>query len=126
MSDFDLLKPVYDELQKAGEGKQLIMDEMKAAFAEGTDEGKEKAMALRSKLDEAQTKEDELTTLYQSLLKASKPNKTAAQNFVQTTGNDPAEAGAAKSEMERADFFALDTAEQMKFIRAGGQVVDPA
>jgi hypothetical protein len=117
---------VYDDLQKAEQEKQLILQEMKTAFNDGTDEGKQKAIDLRQKLDEAQVKVDQLNATYQSILNASKPSSSPAADFLPTPGTDEAlnDGNQAKSEMTRAAYDALEPAEKMKFVKSGGKISD--
>jgi ElaB/YqjD/DUF883 family membrane-anchored ribosome-binding protein len=118
------LKPMLDVARQASEDVQQILDEMTAAFNEGTDEGKAKALELRPELEKAQKKAQEANDLYVAARNASMTSDSAAKNFVPVPDN-PADSNSNPREMKRDEFTALDAAERMKFILAGGTVVDP-
>ena len=115
------LKPYYDAAQVADDEVQKIMDKMDAAFGDGTPEGQSKALELRPALDEAKTKAVEANKLYMSMRDASSVSLSMAKHFVPA---DPdVDTGAGPKEMARAEFQALEPAERMKFIQAGGKIV---
>lgn len=118
------LKPYFDAAQKADEDVQRIMNEMNAAFEEGTDEGKQKALDLRLSLDEAKTKASNANALYVSMRDAAATSSAAAKQFVPVSDQAEQSPAAGKS-LTRDAFAALDAAERMKFVLDGGTVVDP-
>jgi hypothetical protein len=120
------LKPYFESARAASDEVQRVMAEMNAAFSDGTDEGKQKALDLRPALDAAQKAAEEANALYISMRNASSETQDAAKNFVPASMTRP-EVGAAASavkEMTRAEFTALDGAARMAFIRNGGKVID--
>lgn len=122
------LKPYYDAALAADAEVKRILNEMDAAFNEGTDEGKEKALALRPTLDEAKIKAEEANKLYASMRDASLVNDSMAALF--TTPPDPAKddhdgtSDASPKVIKRADFDALTPAARMTFMKSGGRVED--
>lgn len=118
------LKPYFDSAQAADEEVQRIMNEMQAAFEQGTEDGKQAALDLRPSLDEAKTKASDANALYISMRDAAATSSSAAKQFVPV--NDTAELSPAAGKMlSREAFIALDAAGRMKFIKDGGTVVDP-
>jgi ElaB/YqjD/DUF883 family membrane-anchored ribosome-binding protein len=118
------LKPYHDAVIETDAEVKHIANDIDAHFQEGTDEAKEKALALRPALDEAQNKADEALKLYESLKKAARPSDVA-KNFVpvSTTQPDP-EASETPGTMKRPDFEVLNAVEKRKFVLSGGKVVD--
>lgn len=116
------LKPYFDAAQAADAEVLRIMDEMNAHFSEGTDEGKQAALDLRPALDEAKGKAADANQLYISMRDAAATSNSAAREFVPVTDNTST--GNPAKEMERKDFEALDAADRLKFIRAGGSVIE--
>ena len=115
------LKPYFDAAQTASDEVQRIMDEMDAAFSDGTPEGKTKALELRPTLDEAKVKAADANQLYVSMRDASGVSLSMAKHFVPA---DPdAVPGSEPKSMERAEFVKLDAEAQMKFMVDGGRVV---
>lgn len=116
------LKPYFDAARAADDEVQRIMGEMNAAFTEGTEDGKAKALELRPKLDEAKKKAEAANQLYLSMRDAASTSDGVAKNFI------PAAEGAAQEgkspSKTRAEFFAMNAAERMKFVKNGGKVVD--
>ncbi len=82
------LKPYYDAALAERADVKRIMAEMDAAFNEGTEDGKKKALELRPALDDAKLKAEEASKLYNSMRDASLVNDSAASLF--TTPPDPA------------------------------------
>jgi len=119
------LKPYYDAALKADEDVKRILAEMDAAFTEGTEEGKKKALELRPALDEAKTKAEEANKLYASMRDASLINDSMASLF--TTPPDPA-ANDQKDDspkvMKLSDFQALKPKDRLAFSKSGGMVQD--
>jgi len=119
------LKPYYDAALAADAEVRRILNEMDAAFNEGTDEGKAKALALRPALDEAKTKAEEANKLYASMRDASLVNDSMAALF--TTPPDPAkeeQTDASPKVMKRSDFNELPPKDRLAFAKAGGQIED--
>lgn len=115
------LKPYYDAAFAADAEVKRIMAEMDAAFNEGTEEGKTKALELRPKLDEAKKKAGEANQLYISMRDAaSESERSASGNFV----SGQADADDKGKVMKRADFNKLSPKERMKFVRADGRLED--
>lgn len=120
------LKPYFDAARTADDEVQRIMADMNAAFTEGTDEGKQRALDLRPALDAAKAKAQEANDLYISMRNASAQSGTAAREFVPVSNPDNLSGGnQPQREMARNSFLALSAAEQMKFVKDGGSVVDP-
>lgn len=117
------LKPYFDGAQKADEEVQRILNDMNAAFNDGTEEGKAKALELRPSLDAAREKAKEANEIYLSVRSASAMSDGAAKQFVPVE-TDPASGAPEAKEMVREEFLALDSAARMKFIKGGGKVVD--
>lgn len=119
------LKPYYDAALAADAEVKRILNEMDAAFNEGTDEGKEKALALRPTLDEAKIKAEEANKLYASMRDASLVNDSMAALF--TTPPDPAkdeQTDASPRVMKLHDFNALPPKDRLAFSKAGGKIED--
>jgi hypothetical protein len=118
------LKPYFDAVNIAAEEVQRVAHEIDGCFQDGTEEGKAKALALRPKLDEAQSKHDEATAMYESMQKANRPNDVA-QNFVPVTSTttEPPEGGQ-PSVIKRQAYDAMSLVDRAKFIRSGGTVED--
>ncbi len=117
------LKPYFDAARMADDEVQRIMNEMNAAFEEGTEESKQKALDLRPVLDEAKRKAEDANQLYLSMRDAASVSDGVAKNFVPVSDGVNLPASQAR-EMQRQDFLALDAAARMKFIKDGGKVVD--
>jgi len=121
---YDLMKKVYDDLKKAMEEKQAVLEEMTAAYNDGTDEGKNKALALREKLDEKQKAVDELNSTYLSLLKAEKPGGDEIQDLIPAPGAEASGEGKNEKSMTREAYDSLDAGEKMKFVKSGGKITE--
>ncbi len=119
------LKPFYDAARAANDKVKTILKEMGTAFEEGTEEGKQKALDLRPALDEAKIKANEADQLYTSMKDAASVSDEMAKKFVPIASVDNPSDKSAK-EMTRAAFTELDAEDQMKFMRSGGRIVDPA
>lgn len=115
------LKPVLDAARAAEQDVSRILNDMETAFAENTDEGKSRALALRPALDEAKKKADEANSLYVSMRDAASVSNNAAALFVAPA--DPAVEAGAKT-VTRSEFNVLTAAERMKFAKSGGKVED--
>ncbi len=119
------LKPYYDAALAADEEVKRILNEMDAAFNDGTPEGKEKALSLRPALDEAQKKAQEANKLYASMRDASLVNDSMASLF--TTPPDPAsndQKDDSPKVINRAGLQALSPTARMSFMKAGGKVIE--
>lgn len=114
------LKPYFDAARAAEEKVQEVVAKIDEHFNEGTDEGKKAALELRSALDEAKQAANEANELYLSMREATASNEEAAKEFVPASKTSSVES--AQNEMSREDFFALDAATQMAFIKDGGVV----
>ena len=120
------LKPLYDAARAASDKMQTILKDMETAFNEGTEEGKQKALELRPALDQAKIEADQANQLYISMRDAASVSDQAAKLFVPAGSvTNPTGADAAK-EMTRAAFEGLDAEAQMKFMKAGGKISEPA
>lgn len=114
------LKPYYDAALAADAEVQSIMSQMDAAFNEGTEEGKSKALELRPKLEEAQNAAKEANQLYSSMRDASNTtDNSAARNFVPDPAAPSAETGKVKT---LAEYNALHPRERLAFAQAGGRI----
>ena len=121
---FDL-KPYFDAAQAANDEVQRVMDDMNAAFSDGTDEGKSKALEMRPALDAAKKKAEDANALYISMRNAAGVSENgAARVFIPVTDKHASSTGDPAREMSRQDFLALDAAARMDYIRQGGTVVD--
>jgi len=127
------LKPYYDAALKADDEVKRILAEMDAAFNEGTDEGKKKALELRPALDEAKTKAEEANKLYASMRDASLVNDNTASLF--TTPPDPANQTDQENRSPGKKFItpkslrlneyrALSPRDRLAFAKSGGQISD--
>jgi hypothetical protein len=118
------LKPYHDAVLMTDAEVKRIANECDAHFQEGTAESKEKALALRPALDEAQNKADEALKLYDSMKKAAQPSDVA-RNFVPVSDTPlTPESDQPKGVMKRTDFEVLNAVEKRKFALSGGKVVD--
>lgn len=113
------LKAAYDAVVSAVAEAQAIAQQIEALFAEGkTDE----ALALRDDFKAAQTKADELKSLYDDMTSVMKGD--VAKMFVPAAKRMKEDAEGPKT-MTRADFDALSPAEQSDFVLVQkGKVVD--
>jgi hypothetical protein len=121
------LKPVYDAALTADAEVKRILNEMGAAFEEGTDTGTTKALELRPALDEAKAKSEEANRLYVSMRDASLLTDNAAALFVPPA--DPAQQSdqgdeKPKKVINRSEFQALSPAARLEFIQLGGKIED--
>jgi hypothetical protein len=116
------LKPMYDAALAADAEVKRILNEMDAAFNEGTEESKQKAIELRPALDEAKAKAEEANKLYASMRDASLVNDNAAPLFSAppdpAINNDQEDKG--PKVMKRADFNALHPKARLAFSKSGG------
>ncbi len=115
------LKPFYDAAQAAGGEVLRVASEIEAAFALGTEEGLQQAMALKSALDDAEAKANAANELYLSMRKAASTGDAAAK-FVPASG--AVENAPEKKIITRAEYEALDFEARHKFFKDGGTVVD--
>jgi hypothetical protein len=118
------LKPYYDAVNSAQAEVDQAANEIDVAMADGSDEGKLKALELQSKLDGALAKLESASKLYESRQKADRPNDIA-KNYVPVSDtpvdqDSPSQA----SEIARGEFNKLSINDQAKFIRSGGTVRD--
>jgi len=117
------LKPYFDAARAADDEVQRVMNEMNEHFTADTEEGKQAALDLRPALDLAKEKAADANKLYLSMRDAAATSNSAAREFVPT--NDHLEGtGDPAKEMTRPEFDALDAAARVKFIKAGGSVIE--
>lgn len=103
---------------------QSVLAEMQAAFDDGTEEGKQKALDLRPALDEAKAAAEAANLLYIEARDAEPegPN-AAARLFVPADGSVT---GGAK-EITRSQYEAMSPADRNAHFKSGGSIVeDPA
>jgi hypothetical protein len=122
------LKPYYDAALAADAEVKRILNEMDAAFNEGTEEGQTKALELRPTLDGAKVKAEQANQLYASMRDASLVNDSMAALF--TTPPDPAKdehdgtSDASPKVMKLSEFRALPPKDRLAFSKAGGKIED--
>ena len=118
------LKPYLDAAIKADEEKKRIMAEMDAAFNEGTEEGKQRALQMRPALDEAIQAAKEANELYASMRDGSQTDDTMAALF--TTPPDTATQSETdkQTSMSLKDYQSLAPRERLAFAQSGGQLTD--
>ncbi|HWR66076.1 MAG TPA: hypothetical protein VN364_08150 [Bellilinea sp.] len=117
------LKPAIDAVRVADEKVNRLLDEMNTHLTAGTDEGTQAALDLRPALDEAKAKAADAKSLYETMRDAAALSGNSARAFVPATGTNLSTGDPAK-EMTRQDFDALNATEQLKFMRAGGNVTE--
>lgn len=115
------LRPVLDAARAADEKVGQVMSEMLAAFEEGTEEGKQRALDLRGALDQAKAEAQEANDLYVSMRDAAVEENEHARKFVPAEGAKPERQA---KEISRAEYEALDYAERHAFLSAGGSIVE--
>lgn len=115
------LKPVLDAARAADEKVSQVMGEMLAAFEEGTEEGKARALEMRGALDQAKEEARTANDLYVSMRDAAAGEDDAARKFVPVEGAKPENQA---REISRAEYEALDYAERHAFLSAGGSIVE--
>lgn len=120
------LKPYLDAAIAADNEVKRVLTEMDTLFNNGTDEGKEQALALRPALDKAKANAESANLLYTSMRDASIVNDNLGALF-----SSPADPGANSDKhpsdakvMNRAAFAALDPNARMNFMKSGGKLVD--
>jgi len=115
------LKELYEAAKAAEEKVQEVMQDMITAFADGTEEGKAKALELRPALDEAKLQAEEANLLYISAREAEVNHQYAnAGKFVPVPGNEES----SRKQMTRAEFEALSAADRMSFMLGDGKISD--
>ena len=120
------LKPYYDAALAADTEVKRILAEMDAAFNEGTDDGKQKALELRPALDEAQRKAKGANELYASMRDASLVNDNAASLFTlppDLAQNEEKQPATPKS-LKLSEYRALDPQQRLAFAKSGGQLTE--
>lgn len=117
------LKVVYDAAKAADEEVGRILSAMQAAFEEGTEEGIQRALALRPELDEAKAKAAEANAVYVSMRDASMDENEHARKFVPVSGG-AAKAVSQGKVMSRAEYEQLPYDERHAFFKEGGVLVD--
>jgi hypothetical protein len=118
------LKPYLDAAFKADEEKKRIMADMDAAFNEGTEEGKQRALQMRPALDEAIQAAQEANELYVSMRDGSHTDDSMAALF--TTPPDTAQGETDKDpkSMSLKEYQSLAPNERLAFAKSGGQLTD--
>jgi seryl-tRNA synthetase len=119
------LKPLYDAALAANQKMQGVLADMKTALDEGTEAGKQKALELRPALDQAKKEANEADQLYSSVRDALSASDNMAKKFVPVGKEENQNADQVK-EMTRAAFMDLDAEGRMKFMKAGGKIVEAA
>lgn len=115
------LKTYFDQAKAASDAAVVLKNQMDDLFNNGTDEGIQAAIDLQPQMEAANKKADELNRLYLSMRDADQVASNAAGLFVADAETEQAEQ-ADEKKMTYAAFQALDPAERMKFIRAGGEI----
>lgn len=119
------LKQFFDAARASSDEVERIMAEMNAAFSEGTEEGREKALALRPGLEAAQKKAEEDNALYLSLRNGAGAVDSAARQFVPVEAVPMGDGGAEKKNtITRAEFAEMSAADRMEFVKGGGKLTD--
>lgn len=114
------LKELYEAAKVADEKVRVIMQDMVAAFDDGTEEGKLKALEMRPALDEAKLEAEKANLLYISARDADfEDPDSAARKFVPAGGEN-----SVRKQMTRAEFEALSAAERMTFMLADGKLIE--
>lgn len=117
------LKPLYDAVMESEATVAGIEREMLAAFEEGTEEGRAKALAMRPALDEAKNQAREANQAYVAMRDSDAAESGNARKFVPVPGAEK-QAGQDKKRMTRADFDAMSAADRMSFMLSDGKLVD--
>jgi len=118
------LKPYFDAVNAAEAEVQRVASELDAFFREGTDDGRAKAIEMRSLLDDAQQKHAEAVSLYEAMQMTNRPNDVA-KNFVpianpsteQTEGSQP-------TVIKRQEYERMTLTDRARYIRSGGTLED--
>lgn len=119
------LKAVYDAAKAADEKVNAVLNEMTAAFEEGTEEGKQKALAMRGALDAAKAESQEANSLYVEMRDAAANSDEHARKFVPVS-QAAAKVNEPSKRMSSAEWQALSFEERRKFFSNGGQIVEVA
>lgn len=118
------LKPYYDAALGADAEVKRILAEMDAAFNDGTEEGKRKALDLRPALDKAQKQAEDANELYISMRDASLVNDNTAALF--SAPADPAKDSDQKPDRETmslAEYNAMSPRDRLSFAKRGGRLI---
>lgn len=119
------LKPYYDAALGADAEVKRILAEMDAAFNDGTEDGKRKALELRPALDMAQKQAEDANELYISMRDASLVNDNTAALF--STPADPAkgsdQAKPDRETMSLAEYNAMSPRDRLAFAKRGGRLI---
>lgn len=116
------LKTYFDNAKAASDSAAVLKNEIDTLFNNGTDEGIQAAIDMAPKLEEANKKAEAANRLYVSMRDADKTVSNAAALFVADDGDEPEEEKKDDKKMPFKEFQALDPAERMKFVRAGGVI----
>lgn len=119
------LKPYYDAALAADAEVKRILAEMDAAFNDGTEDGKRKALELRPALDMAQKQAEDANELYISMRDASLVNDNTAALF--STPADPAKesdrVSPDRETMSLAEYNAMSPRDRLAFAKRGGRLI---
>ena len=117
------LKAFYDAAKAADEKVNEVMSAMTAAFEEGTEEGKQKALGMREALEAAKTESKQTNDLYVTMRDAQADSDEHARKFV-PVNQAAAKASAPSKTMTRTEWQALSFGERRAFFSDGGQIVE--
>ncbi len=119
------LKPYYDAVNSAQAEVDQVANEIDVAMADGSDEGKLKALELQSKLDGALAKLESASKLYESRQKADRPNDIAKNYVPVSNAEDSQDDGSSQaSVLTRQEYDKLSLDDRAKFIKTGGSLKD--
>ena len=115
------LKPLFDAAKAADAKVQQILQDMLTAFEDGTEEGKQKALALRPALDEAKQAAEDANLLYISARDADAEDANEAARLFVPAGGVVTGGG---KEITRSEYEAMDYAKRHEYLKSGGAIVD--
>lgn len=117
------LRALLDAARAADEKVNGILAEMSQALEEGTQEGVERALALRDSLDAAKAEAEQANEAYVSTRDAMAEADENARKFVPVSDEAEKAAGKGKT-LTRAEYEKLPYEERHAFFKAGGALVD--
>jgi hypothetical protein len=119
------LKPYFDAVNSAQAEVDRIAHDVDTAMADGSDEGKLKALELQPELDAAVSKLDEVSKLYELRQKADRPNDIA-KNYVPVSNAEDSQGDGSSqaSVLTRQEYDKLSLDDRAKFIKTGGSLKD--
>jgi len=115
------LKPYFDRAKADSDEVIRLQNEVNTLFNNGTDGGIQAAIDLQPQLEAAVIKADGSNKLYVSMRNADNATGSAASLFVSEKGSEDDEG---EKTMTLAAYNDLPPKERMKFVRAGGKLVD--